>query len=61
MKQSKQPFFTKFLEKQVKEEELKSAKGGAQSQTPAQTKKNWDVDVTMKWPSDNDDGPYPTW
>lgn len=62
MKKSKKPFFAKFLEKQVKDEELKNAKGGAKGGTTSKSKDDLSNWPTMKYPSDNDEyHDWPTW
>jgi len=53
----KKPFFANFLENQVNEEENQQVKGGLIS---ASTDKFADLDQTMKYPSDNDEGGYQT-
>lgn len=56
-KNVKKPFFAKFLENQVKEENLTNAKGGVQAPIDQTMKYPSDSDEyqTMKYPSDNDE------
>ncbi|MDE5422015.1 microviridin/marinostatin family tricyclic proteinase inhibitor [Ancylomarina sp. DW003] len=49
----KKPFFANFLENQVNEDEIQQVKGGL---TPESATKLPDLDQTMKYPSDNDEG-----
>jgi len=51
----KKPFFAKFLENQVTEKENRKVKGGV---SPVLTNKFADLDQTMKFPSDNDEGDH---
>jgi hypothetical protein len=64
MKNTKKPFFAKFLENQIADENLTAAKGGLADTSKDkiiirdQTMKypsDSDEDVTMKYPSDNDE------
>lgn len=64
MKNIKKPFFAKFLENQIADENLTAAKGGRNASSKDkiiirdQTMKypsDSDEDITMKYPSDNDE------
>lgn len=58
-KNTKKPFFAKFLENQIKDEKLKQTKGGTVPFSTDKYPSDTDEDVTHKWPSDDDeDGPY---
>lgn len=50
---SKKPFFAKFLENQMSENESSAVKGG----TGEDTSKTTDTYQTLKYPSDSEDGP----
>lgn len=52
MKNIKKPFFAKFLENQIADENLTKAKGGADTTTKDRIKIE---DQTMKYPSDSDE------
>jgi hypothetical protein len=56
-KNVKKPFFAKFLENQVKEENLTNTKGGVVPPVDQTMKYPSDSDEyqTMKYPSDNDE------
>ncbi|WP_299180803.1 microviridin/marinostatin family tricyclic proteinase inhibitor [uncultured Chryseobacterium sp.] len=56
----KKPFFASFLEKQIREPE--KVKGGGDITIPERdvvTKPVYDMDQTMKYPSDGDDDVQP--